>query len=64
MHYLAKYVPPPLNKGGGYDQSDWAVCDKELSEDDIHVATKDVLPTSMQDEMEYKYKDYQSLPHF
>ena len=38
-------------------------CNKELSQDDIRVATKDRLPASMQDEMQDKDKDYSSLKH-
>ena len=49
MHELAKYITPPSMKGKEYDEADWDVHDKELSENDICVATTDVLPTSMQD---------------
>ena len=50
-------------KGGEYDQEDRAVLNKEFSEYDICVATKDGLPTSMQDELDYKYNYYCSVPH-
>ena len=49
MHDLAKYLTPPSMKGEGYYQADWTVRDKEFSENDIRVATRDELPTSMQD---------------
>ena len=41
-----------------YDEADWAVGVKKLSENDIHVATRDRLPTSMQDELDDKSQDY------
>ena len=62
INNLAKYLPSPFMKGGEYDKSYWAIQDKELSEYDICVATKYGLPTSMQDEMEDKYKVYISFP--
>ena len=49
MHELSKYLTPPSMNGKEYDEADWAVHEKELSENDIWVATTDVLPTSMQD---------------
>ena len=63
MKKLAKYLPPPSIKGGEYNQEDWTARDKELYEREIHVATKDGLPTSMQDEFEDKSEDYCSLTH-
>ena len=51
MHDLAKYLPPPLMKGGGFKASYWAVRKKCFNEDVIRVVTKDRLPTSMQDEL-------------
>ena len=49
MHDLAKYLPLPFMKGGEYDEVNWAVLDKELSEHEIHVETRYRIPTSMQD---------------
>ena len=46
-----------------YNKADWSVCDKQWSDYDIRVAAKDVLPTSMQGEMEDKDKGYWSFPH-
>ena len=63
MHDLDKFLPPPLNKGDKYDQLYWNAHNKELSEDDICVATKDGLLSSMQDEMEDKGKYYISFHH-
>ena len=63
MHDLSKFMPPPSNRGDKYDMAYWTICDKEFSEDDICVATKDGLPTSTQYEIEDKDKDYHSLIH-
>ena len=63
IHNLAKYLPTPSLKGGDYNQADWAVREKEWSEYEIRVETKDWVPTSIQDEMEDKDKEYRSLPH-
>ena len=53
MQDLAKYPPPPSMKEDKYFQSDWANRDKLFNEYDIRVATKDGLPTSIQDKMEH-----------
>ena len=45
-----------------YNQEYWEVCDKELLKSEICVAIKDVLQISMQDDMEYKDKDYWYFP--
>ena len=63
MHDLDKYLPPTQKKGGEYDQADWNVCNKELSEDEIFIATKDGLPKYIQDELEDKREDYHSIPY-
>ena len=57
IHDLAKYLSPTLMRGGDYYQSCWNVCGKELSEYNIHIATKYRQPTSIQDELEDKTKD-------
>ena len=62
MHELDKYLTPPSNKGDIYDQSNWRVRDYDFTEDNIHITIKDVIPTSMQDEMEGKDRVF-SLPH-
>ena len=49
MHDLAKYITPPLMKGREYDEEYCNVCDKELSENTICVATRYELITSMKD---------------
>ena len=51
IHYLANSLPPTSMIGYDQGQLDWSVCDKEISEYDIRVETKDELPTCMQDEM-------------
>ena len=63
MFDLAKYLPPPSMKGNEYDQADWAVQEKQLSEYVIRVATKDWLLKSIQDEMEDKGKKHWSFTH-
>ena len=60
---LANYLPPSSMKGQEYDEVDQAVRDKEFSENEICIATKDVLPTSMRDEIDNKDKDYLSVTH-
>ena len=50
MHNLAKYLPPPSMTGGEYDRADRTARDKEFTEHDICVETKDRLLTYMQDE--------------
>ena len=47
MHDIGKYLPPSSMKGQEYDEAYWAVRDKELFENDIHVATKYGLPLYM-----------------
>ena len=49
MHDLDKYLPPPLMKGQEYNDAYWDVRDKSFSDNNIIVATRVVLPTSMQD---------------
>ena len=63
MYELDNYLPPPSNNGDVYDQSNWWVRNIYFAEDDIRVATKDGLPTYMQDEMECKDTDFFSLTH-
>ena len=63
MHDLSKHLPTPLMKGQEYDEEDQAVRVKELSKNEICVATKDGLPTSVQDKLEDKDKDYCSMTH-
>ena len=49
MHDIAKHLHPPSTTGDEYDKSDWNLHNKELSEHEIYVATRDGLPTSIQD---------------
>ena len=63
MHDIAKYQSPHLMKGDEYGKLYWIVHDKELSEYEIYVATRDELPIVMQDEMDYKENDYSSFPN-
>ena len=50
-------------KGQEYDEADWAIYDKEFSDNDIWIANKYRLQKSMKDEVEDKDKDYHSVPH-
>ena len=61
MPYISS--PPPPKKRIEYDMADWSFCHKELSENEICVATKDEIITSIQDDMEDKDKDYLSLTY-
>ena len=63
IHNLEKYLPPPLMKGQDYNEADWEVRDKGLSENNICVAARDGLPISMRDELDEKDKYYQYVPH-
>ena len=63
MNELAKYLPPPSMKDQEYDEADWAIYDKEFSDNDIWIANKYRLQKSMKDELEDKDKDYHSVPH-
>ena len=49
LYELNNYQPPPSMKGQEYNEADWSIREKYLSEDEISVATKARLPTSMQD---------------
>ena len=49
MHYLAKYLPPTLMKRDEYNQSYWAICNKEFYKYEIRVATKNGITTPLQD---------------
>ena len=50
-------------KGKIYEVDNWKVRDQELTASEIHVAIKDDLPTSMEDELDDHQEDYQSLTH-
>ena len=50
-------------KGERYESANWDVRDKGLSKNEICVAIKDVLPSSMKDELEDNQEDYSSLAH-
>ena len=63
MNELARYPHPPSTKGREYNDSDWAVCDKQFSDHEISVATRDRLTKSMYNELDEKYKDDLSVPH-
>ena len=52
IHDLVRYLPPPSMKGRGYEAANWKVRYQELSVNDIWVAIKDELPSSMQNELE------------
>ena len=63
MHNLAKYRAPPLMKVREYNQANWSVHEKQSYENDIHVETRYVLPTSIQDEINDKIQEYFSITH-
>ena len=63
IHNLEKYLPPPLMKGQEYNEADWEVRDKGLSDNNIRVTTRNKLPISMQDELDEKDKYYRYVPH-
>ena len=63
MHDIVKFLPSPSKNGYEYDQVDWNVRDKEFSEGDICVATKDSFPASIQDFMEDTENYYPSFAH-
>ena len=50
-------------KGERYESANWDVRDKGLSKNEICVAIKDVLPSSMKDELEDNQEDYSSFTH-
>ena len=63
MHDLVKHLPPPLINGNVYEAVIWKFRNSEFSVDDIRVAIKDGLPSSMQDEFEDNQEEYCSLAH-
>ena len=58
IHDLAKHLPPPFMKGGFYEAYNWKFCDKGFSVHEIRFAIKDLIPSSMQDELEDNQEDY------
>ena len=60
---LAKYLPPYLIKGERYEADNWKFHDQELMFSEIRVSIKDVLPSSMQDELDNHQEEYCSLTH-
>ena len=63
MHELYRYLPTPSKKGDMVDQAKWRVQYCDFTEYEICVATKDSVPTSMQDDMENKDAGFCYLPH-
>ena len=60
---LAKYLPPPSKKGDIFNQSYWRVHNREFTENEHWVKTKDSIPPYIQYEIEYKDNGYHYLPH-
>ena len=58
MHDLAKYLPTPSMKSVGLKEAGWEAREKEFNKDFIRFATKDRLPTSMQDALKYNHEGY------
>ena len=63
MNDLAKYLPPPLIKGESAETANWTVRNQEFTASEIRLATKDGIPSSMQDELEDYPEDYCSLTY-
>ena len=62
MNRLSTCPPPPSNKSDMYGQVKWRVCESNCFKDEIIVATKECLPTSMQDDMDDKDMDFPPAP--
>ena len=63
MHDLTKLQPPYLKKGYTFNKTDWSVCDKEFSEDEIFISTKDGIHMLTRDGMDDKYQVYHQFSH-
>ena len=63
IHDLATYLPPPSRKIKSYKAANWKVCDQSLTVSETCVAIKDVLPSSMQDDLDGHQEDYCLLTH-
>ena len=50
-------------KGERYESDNWDARNKELSDNEICVAIKDIILSSMQDDLEDNQEDYCSLDH-
>ena len=58
MHDLSRYLPTPSTKGQEYNGADWHTHDKELSEYEIHITTRDGMTVPIRDELDKKDNDY------
>ena len=63
MHDIAKYLRPLSINGGEYYEVDWDVCDKEVPDQDVCVATGGGLPTSIQDNLDNTIQYYCFVLH-
>ena len=61
MNDLANYLSPHSMKGESADAANWTVRNQEFTFSKIRLAIKDVLPSSMQDNLEDHQEDYYSL---
>ena len=58
MHDLENYLPPHSMKGESDEAANWNVLNQEFTVSEIRLAIKDVIPSSMQDELEDHQEDY------
>ena len=63
MHDLSKYLPTPPMKGESYEEANWKFLGQYFTVSEIRVATKQRLPSSIQDELDDHQEDYRSLSH-
>ena len=63
IHYLAKYIPPPLMKGESFNEASWKVRNIFISLHEIRVSNKVGPPSSIHDELEYNQEDCHYLTH-
>ena len=63
MYDIDKVLPPHPKKRGELDQKYQSVHNKQFTEDEIRVATKDALCISMKYIIDNKYKYYQPFPY-
>ena len=63
MHEMDNYLPHYSNKGDIYDQDNWRFRNRGFTEYKIYIVNNYVIPTSIQDYMDEKDTDFNSLPH-
>ena len=63
MHELDHYLSPPSKKFQEYREEEWGTRNKNLTEDEIGMATRDNLPLWMRNDIEHKDQELCSLQH-